>query len=586
MSGWLSDELHTKTTIGAARTDIRVQDCNSNPQSSKVILVSPEQAEISESSEKCSTLPSAIPEVLETTISIYSCPPRLGQKYELLEQIGSGGMGVIWKIFDRSLNRTLAIKVLHHELAQDKLAAARFEHEAQIAVGLTHSNIGAVYGPGVAEDGRPYILMDFIEGESLGKILENMGKLDSERAKDIFQQIAEALSYSHSKGIIHRDIKPNNIIISKTPSGADLVHVVDFGLAKSLYEDVANVSGLTQTAEACGTPEYMSPEMFLGNEITPQADIYSLGCILFEMLTGSPPFTEKKIYPLVIQHLTKEPELSKIPDEFQSVVCSCLAKQAALRPISVTSVKEFEPVSDITDAPYSLAVRFITPQLPSLWLIGAMGTICSLAPNQAYIILLFLIGVVITLILNLDFVMSSSAIDSRSIRNFKNSLLTCVILLPVQFIVIQAMSHTACFLVSATSALILISTSSLTCKSAMSFGLVQKRLSTIKPVPSSLLIQCFTIFSKSAFAMVISAYSYQFVLSVVRWNYLQTNLLAAANILGEIVLVTCIYAVLNLLVASSHTGEQISKSFFSSALFCTFMFCLASAISWLLIGLK
>jgi hypothetical protein len=173
--------------------------------------------------------------------------------------------------------------------------------------------------------------MGYVDGESLADILAREGKLSEERALDIFTQICEALSHSHMKGIIHRDIKPSNIIISKTESGGDMVHIVDFGIARCIYDEVTKTQALTKAVDIFGSPRYMSPEQFLGNNVTGQSDIYSLGCVFYEMLTGAPPFTDENPVRLILQQISETPDLAKVPIKFQLLLYSCLAKEPSQR---------------------------------------------------------------------------------------------------------------------------------------------------------------------------------------------------------------------------------------------------------------
>lgn len=257
--------------------------------------------------------------------------PVLGSRYEILDYIGAGGMGSVWKIRDKVLNDTLALKVLHKELLSDESAIKRFKKESVLASELTHANIAAIFGLGEDANGQPYIVMRYAEGLSLAAILEKEGKLAPERAEDIFNQVSEALQHAHMKGIIHRDIKPSNIIVCQTASGADLVQLVDFGIAKSIFEDSSSSKILTQTSSAIGSPLYMSPEQFLGQEVGPFSDYYSLGCVFYEMLCGRPPFSEKNIAKLILQHIGERPDFLAIPAKYQKVLHACLQKSPELR---------------------------------------------------------------------------------------------------------------------------------------------------------------------------------------------------------------------------------------------------------------
>jgi hypothetical protein len=173
--------------------------------------------------------------------------------------------------------------------------------------------------------------MRYVDGESLADILAAEGKLSEERALNIFSQVCDALAHSHMKGIVHRDIKPSNIIISKTESGADMVHVVDFGIARCVYDEITKTQALTKAVDIFGSPRYMSPEQFLGQQVTGQSDIYSLGCVLYEMLTGAPPFTEENPVKLILQHIGEPADFSKIPVKIQLLLSQCLEKSPAAR---------------------------------------------------------------------------------------------------------------------------------------------------------------------------------------------------------------------------------------------------------------
>lgn len=264
----------------------------------------------------------------------YPGAPQLGERYTVLEKIGEGGMGTVWKVHDNVLQQQLAVKLLRPDLVRDENSVRRFEKEASLAIELTHANIAAVFGPGRDNCGQPYILMGFVKGESLASVLAREGKLETERALEIAGQVCAGLSHAHMKGLIHRDIKPSNIIIEKTESGADLVHIVDFGIAKSVYDDVRSTQALTETEAVFGSPQYMSPEQCVGAQVSIQSDLYSLGCVLYEMLRGRPPFLSQNTVKLIISHLNEPVDFSDIPQRLQSILRSCLAKEATKRPSS------------------------------------------------------------------------------------------------------------------------------------------------------------------------------------------------------------------------------------------------------------
>jgi tRNA A-37 threonylcarbamoyl transferase component Bud32 len=310
-----------------------------NAKSCKVIeaeapaveLVVKEAAETAEPQVPKSTPGATATSANNPTAHSGETPPDLGLRYDVLELVGSGGMGTVWKVYDKQLAETFAIKVLKPELISDATALKRFEKEANLASDLTHANIAAIFGPGTDDKGRPYIIMRFVDGESLADILAREGKFSEERALDIFSQICEALSHSHMKGIVHRDIKPSNIIISKTESGGDMVHIVDFGIARCVYDEVTKTQALTKAVDVFGSPRYMSPEQLLGQTATEQSDIYALGCVLYEMLTGAPPFTDDNPVKLILQHISEPPDLSKVPIDLQRLLNDCLGKESFAR---------------------------------------------------------------------------------------------------------------------------------------------------------------------------------------------------------------------------------------------------------------
>ncbi|MBS2006408.1 MAG: serine/threonine protein kinase [Cyanobacteria bacterium SZAS TMP-1] len=355
--------------------------------------------------------------------------PDLGDRYEVLGLIGSGGMGTVWKVRDLSLDRILAIKLLRPEMLKDETAVKRFEQEARLAADLTHMNIASIYGPGKDSAGHPFIIMNYVDGESLADILAREGKLDEERAMGIFHQICDALTHSHMKGVIHRDIKPSNIIISKTESGAYVVHVVDFGIAKSIYGDVQSTQALTRTEDTFGSPLYMSPEQLLGDEVSEQSDIYSLGCVLYEMLTGRPPFIEKNPVKLLVQHFNGAVDLSDIPPRLKIPVDFCLQKQAQSRPKSMEQLLECLADSLATTTyKNSHEIEALLPILGVLYVIS-MSFVCmtfSDAFDRASCFLLFSIFVLSAWFM-LQVARSRSALKPSLLADFSSLLLASLI---------------------------------------------------------------------------------------------------------------------------------------------------------------
>src|SRR5277367_6327821 len=231
----------------------------------------------------------------------------LGDRYEILETIGQGGMGTVYRLKDKVLDKEFAVKVLRDDFATDPSAIKRFEQEADAASQLTHHNILATYGRGSTASGAQYILMDLLEGESLAQLLKRETRLDAARVIDISTQICDALAHAHMKGLIHRDLKPSNIMLTNCDETSATVKVLDFGIAKLKATSNRETQNLTETGDLFGSPSYMSPEQCLGFAVDARSDIYSLGCMMYEMLSGQPPFSGKNPIQTVIQHLNDEP---------------------------------------------------------------------------------------------------------------------------------------------------------------------------------------------------------------------------------------------------------------------------------------
>jgi eukaryotic-like serine/threonine-protein kinase len=254
-------------------------------------------------------------------------PQHLSDRYELGDILGFGGMSEVHLARDVRLHRDVAVKVLRADLARDPSFYLRFRREAQNAAALNHSSIVAVYDTGEAETPEgplPYIVMEYVEGVTLRDIVRNDGPMEQQQAVEVIADTCEALNFSHQHGIIHRDVKPANIMISKT--GA--VKVMDFGIARALA-DTGN--RLTRTSAVIGTAQYLSPEQASGDNVDARSDVYSLGCVLYEMLTGKPPFVGDSPVSVAYQHVRKDPvrpsqHHGDISPELDAVVLKALAK--------------------------------------------------------------------------------------------------------------------------------------------------------------------------------------------------------------------------------------------------------------------
>ncbi|MGC9027958.1 MAG: serine/threonine-protein kinase [bacterium] len=255
----------------------------------------------------------------------------LNGRYEIISELGRGGMGVVYKAKDRQTSRLIAIKVLHPHIAIDQEYVQRFYHEAKAALKLSNKYIVPTLS--IEEDhGIHYIVMGYVEGrpgeETLSKLIQKRGVLDEEYAKKIIQQICEGLKVAHEQGVIHRDIKSQNIIIDKEGNAL----ITDFGIAK-----LAGATKLTKTGQVLGTPEYASPEQIQGKkDIDQRSDIYSLGVVMYEMLTGKVPFTADTPIAVGIKHLSDAPESprqinSSINEQMENIILKCLAKDPQSR---------------------------------------------------------------------------------------------------------------------------------------------------------------------------------------------------------------------------------------------------------------
>src|SRR5664279_908512 len=233
----------------------------------------------------------------------------LGGEYLVLEKIGTGGMGSVYKASQPSMNRMVAIKILHPKLANRKDLTSRFRREARAMSQLTHPNTVKVFMYGeLEEDGSLCIVMEMLEGKNLNQAVRKDGPIPQERAISILIQVCGALQEAHDLGIVHRDLKPENIFLSRQGGINDYPKVLDFGLAK-VTERQMNPGSiiLTQEGMVFGTPEFMSPEQAQGKTLTPGSDIYSLATILYEVLTGKLPFDAKNAMDFLQLHVTGKP---------------------------------------------------------------------------------------------------------------------------------------------------------------------------------------------------------------------------------------------------------------------------------------
>lgn len=256
----------------------------------------------------------------------------LGGRYRLSERIAGGGMGEVWRALDEVLGRTVAVKLLREEYAEDPEFLTRFRAEARTTAALAHPGIAQVYDYGEAH-GSAYLVMELVDGEPLSALLAREGALDATRTLDIVAQVAAALQAAHAAGVVHRDIKPGNLLVQ--PDG--VVRVTDFGIARAV-----DAAPLTGTGMVLGTAYYLSPEQAAGGSATPASDLYVLGVVAYECLAGRRPFPGESPVGVALAHTREEPPPlpETVPAPLRSLVAGCLAKDPAARPASAAALAE------------------------------------------------------------------------------------------------------------------------------------------------------------------------------------------------------------------------------------------------------
>jgi len=346
----------------------------------------------------------------------------LGGKYRLVRLLGAGGMGEVYEAQHELIGRRFAIKFLHPQLASNTEVVARFQREAQAAGGLENENIAAVVDAGTADDGAPYLVMEYLDGEDLAHLLVRGGALPLSRAVFIMIQACRGLAAAHSRGIVHRDLKPENLYICRRNDGSDLVKVLDFGIAK-LHTGRASTS-LTQTGTTMGTPYYMSLEQARGaKEVDHRTDIYALGVILYEMLSGAKPHPGESYNAILYHVLTQEPApldsmRPDLPPSLSAIVQKTMAREPGDRYASVAELMEaLIPLSGRTltplrsqaglpvvlgatmKSPVSLRamavpvpITKVTPEIPEEVPAGSRSRVVVWATSAAVAVLLVVLG--------------------------------------------------------------------------------------------------------------------------------------------------------------------------------------------------
>ncbi len=333
--------------------------------------------------------------VTQSTSASFQAGQAVGGRYEVISRLGEGGMGLVYRVKQVFLNKEFALKTIDKRCMSD-MAIRRFQQEARTAFSLDHPNIVAVNDFGILEDDTPFLTMELINGETLGDRLRRTGSLTLEQAIPIFVQVCFGLAYAHECGVVHRDIKPNNIMLLKgMPVGSEgSIKILDFGIAKFTEHQGGEMQALTRTGEIFGSPLYMSPEQCSGARVDHRADIYSLGCVLFEALTGTPPFMGDTALTTMMMHQgEKRPTLKEaslggtFPQAIEDIVATMLAQLPEQRYQNLGEVahdlgalKRGDAISDAAQSARTIAqpAKKVSSMRPAALLVGvAITSACA-----------------------------------------------------------------------------------------------------------------------------------------------------------------------------------------------------------------
>jgi serine/threonine-protein kinase len=285
----------------------------------------------------------------------------LADRYELEELVGSGGMSSVYRAHDRVLERKVALKVLHQQLTSEEDCVERFRREARMVAGLLHQNIVTVIDRG-EDDGQPFIVFEFVAGENLKQLVNREGPLPVDRALELGMQVARGLAFAHANGYVHRDVKPQNVLLN----GDGEAKVTDFGIARSL--DVKH--GVTQTGTVLGTSDYIAPEQAQGQQVDEHTDVYSLGIVLYELLVGELPFSGDNFVAVAMQHINEPaPRVSDsrpdVPPRVDAAIARALEKRTDDRFATMAEFcHELEACLEEVRAPGGAPTVVLTPPKP------------------------------------------------------------------------------------------------------------------------------------------------------------------------------------------------------------------------------
>ena len=254
-------------------------------------------------------------------------------RYQVLERIGDGGMGTVYLAEHTTILKKFAVKVLSPELSVRPDHVDRFMREARSASMINHPNVVEITDFGMTPDGQPFFVMEYLQGKDLSQIIGESGTLPWKRVRNTTIQLCHALQAAHDQGVIHRDMKPGNIVLVKRGNNPEHVKVLDFGIAKVLGQDGEQVKGLTQSGMVVGTPEYMSPEQGWGQPVDHRGDIYALGVLMYELLTGKIPFPGATMMEILNRHMFDVPDVKhpNIPEEVGAIILKAMQKDRSLR---------------------------------------------------------------------------------------------------------------------------------------------------------------------------------------------------------------------------------------------------------------
>ena len=306
----------------------------------------------------------------------------LDSKYKLIESLGEGGMGCVFRAERLHIGDEVAVKLLHRDLVRENQALERFRREARTAASIQHPNVVSIhdFNDGAGAAGEAYIVMELVQGVSLGKLLRREGRMPARRAVHLMEDICAGVGVAHRQGLLHRDLKPDNVIVVPPAHEGDeeTAKVVDFGLAK--VRDIAASNSLTKTGAVIGTLYYMSPEQCNGEELDARSDVYSLGAMLYEMLIGNPPFRANNMAGLISKHLHEQPppfpDFLSVPPAIQAVCLRALAKDRNQRQPDALALGR--DLRKALEAPVHYQPSTVTRRSPLRWLAAAAAVMVAL----------------------------------------------------------------------------------------------------------------------------------------------------------------------------------------------------------------